>query len=127
MDAVSAGPISILVMGAHTNLGIFVMSNPELKKNVKHIYAMGGAVDSTMSGEIGNLFPQHSNPFAEFNIFADPFAAYTVTCVYIYICIYKIFSNFVGKRPFCYVRQYHLYFIEVCENITFILNKNNTR
>ena len=93
-EAVSVGPISILVMGAHSNVAIFLMSNPELKKNVEHIYAMGGAVESNNNNsaeiEIGNLFPQHSNPFAEFNFFVDPFAAYTVPLSH-YIILYYIY------------------------------------
>ncbi|XWS58257.1 hypothetical protein CRYUN_Cryun08bG0018400 [Craigia yunnanensis] len=89
MDAISSGPITVFLMGAHTNFAIFLMNNPHLKKNVKHIYAMGGSVRSNCpkndssenSGEcydIGNLYPQDSNPYAEFNIFSDPFAAYKV-------------------------------------------------
>lgn len=78
IDAISAGPITVFLMGAHTNLAVFLMTNPHLKKNVEHIYAMGGSIGPNMYGEIGNLYPQDSNPYAEFNIFQDPFAAYTV-------------------------------------------------
>ncbi|XP_068341174.1 nucleoside hydrolase 3-like isoform X3 [Pyrus communis] len=85
-DAISAGPITVFLMGIQTNFAIFLMTNPHLKKNIKHIYAMGGAVRSTcsgnassvMCGDIGNLFQQDSNPYGEYNIFGDPFAAYTV-------------------------------------------------
>ncbi|XP_022933721.1 uncharacterized protein LOC111441054 isoform X2 [Cucurbita moschata] len=88
-DAISAGPTTVFVMGAHTNLAIFLMTNPHLKKNIKHIYAMGGAIRQTCSpnadkshgktcNNIGNLWPPNANPYAEFNIFGDPFAAYTV-------------------------------------------------
>ncbi|PRQ42055.1 putative hydrolase [Rosa chinensis] len=73
-DAVSAGSISVFVLGTHTNLAIFLMTNPHLKKNIEHIYVMGGAIEPG----IGNLFPPDSNPYAEFNFFGDPFAAYTV-------------------------------------------------
>ncbi|KAK4775665.1 hypothetical protein SAY87_023626 [Trapa incisa] len=31
---------------AHTNLAIFLMSHPHLKKNINHIYVMGGGVRS---------------------------------------------------------------------------------
>ncbi|XP_017976295.1 PREDICTED: uncharacterized protein LOC18600329 isoform X1 [Theobroma cacao] len=89
IDAISSGPTTVFLLGAHTNFAIFLMSNPDLKKNVKHIYVMGGSVRSNCpkndssdnSGEcpnIGNLYPQDSNPYAEFNIFSDPFAAYKV-------------------------------------------------
>ncbi|KAJ1262843.1 hypothetical protein BS78_09G140700 [Paspalum vaginatum] len=68
----------------------------QLKRNVKHIYIMGGGVrsknptgccpkNSTTScmpqqcGDRGNLFTSYStNPNAEFNIFGDPFSAYQV-------------------------------------------------
>ncbi|OMO99027.1 hypothetical protein COLO4_13558 [Corchorus olitorius] len=89
INAISSGPTTVFLMGAHTNFAIFLMNNPHLKKNVKHIYAMGGSVrsncpkndSSDISKEcpnIGNLYPQDSNPYAEFNIFSDPFAAYKV-------------------------------------------------
>ncbi|KAK9933622.1 hypothetical protein M0R45_020810 [Rubus argutus] len=72
------------------------MNNPGLKKNIEHIYVMGGGVRSknptgccpknasssvypSRCGDPGNLFTVYtSNPYAEFNIFGDPFAAYQV-------------------------------------------------
>ncbi|XP_019437337.1 PREDICTED: uncharacterized protein LOC109343475 isoform X2 [Lupinus angustifolius] len=96
IDKISAGPITVLITGAHTNFAIFLMSNPHLKKNVKHIYIMGGGVRSSnptgccpenapsscvprQCGDHGNMFTDYNtNPYAEFNIFGDPFAAYQV-------------------------------------------------
>ncbi|XP_061994026.1 nucleoside hydrolase 3-like isoform X1 [Rosa rugosa] len=97
IDKISAGPkITVIVIGAHTNFAIFLMNNPHLKKNVKHIYVMGGGVRSKnptgccpknatstcvpeQCGDPGNLFTDYtSNPYAEFNIYGDPFAAYQV-------------------------------------------------
>ncbi|KDP40052.1 hypothetical protein JCGZ_02050 [Jatropha curcas] len=95
-DKISAGPITVFIIGAHTNFGIFLMKNPHLKNNVEHIYVMGGGVRSRnptgccpqnassscqprQCGDRGNLFTDYnSNPYAEFNIFGDPFAAYQV-------------------------------------------------
>lgn len=96
IEKISEGPISVILIGAHTNLAIFLMSHPHLKANIKHIYIMGGGVRSKnptgccpanssstcqprQCGDPGNLFTNyHSNPYAEFNIFGDPFAAYQV-------------------------------------------------
>lgn len=96
IDKVSAGPITVFIIGANTNFGIFLMSNPHLKKNIKHIYIMGGGVRSRnptgccpknssssclprQCGDRGNLFTDYtSNRYAEFNMFGDPFAAYQV-------------------------------------------------
>ncbi|KAL5541760.1 hypothetical protein UlMin_009470 [Ulmus minor] len=95
-DKISAGPITVFIIGAHTNFALFLMSHPHLKKNVEHIYVMGGGVRSknptgccpknasssctpTQCGDPGNLFTGYTtNPYAEFNIFGDPFAAYQV-------------------------------------------------
>ncbi|XP_076894912.1 nucleoside hydrolase 3-like [Bidens hawaiensis] len=96
IEKISAGPISLFVIGAHTNIAIFLMTNPHLKKNIEHIYVMGGGVRSKnptgccpknansscqpqLCGKHGNLYTCYkSNPYAEFNFFGDPFAAYQV-------------------------------------------------
>lgn len=96
IEKVSAGPTTLFMMGAHTNVAIFLMNNPHLKKNVEHIYIMGGGVRSSnptgccpknasstcvprQCGDHGNMFTDYNtNPYAEFNIFGDPFAAYQV-------------------------------------------------
>lgn len=95
METLSLGPTIVLLTGAHTNFAIFLMTHPELKKNVEHVFIMAGGVRSEnptgccpkndtscipeQCGDSGNLFTAYkSNPFAEFNLFADPFAAYQV-------------------------------------------------
>ncbi|XP_045831329.1 uncharacterized protein LOC123922676 [Trifolium pratense] len=96
IEKVSAGPTTLFVIGAHTNVAIFLMNNPHLKKNVERIYIMGGGVRSSnptgccpqntssscvpqQCGDRGNMFTDYNtNPYAEFNIFGDPFAAYQV-------------------------------------------------
>nr|GMD72662.1 uncharacterized protein LOC109168323 [Ipomoea batatas] len=81
MDTISAGPTTVFIIGVSTNLAMFLMSNPHLKQNVEHIYVMGGSVRAAGQGGdiIGNIFTDFaSNPYAEYNIFMDPFAAYQV-------------------------------------------------
>ncbi|KAH9621220.1 hypothetical protein KSS87_004134 [Heliosperma pusillum] len=96
MDVIKDGPTTVFLMGAHTNFALFLMSNPHLKKNVQHIYISGGGVRSQnptgccpnngttpckpeQCGDRGNIFTGFtSNPYAEFNMFGDPFAAYQV-------------------------------------------------
>jgi inosine-uridine nucleoside N-ribohydrolase len=97
VDKISEGPTTVILLGSHTNFALFLMSNPHLKHNIQHIYIMGGGVrsqnptgccpaNSTVAecqprqcGNRGNLFTDYtSNPYSEFNIFADPFAAYQV-------------------------------------------------
>ncbi|KAJ4955250.1 hypothetical protein NE237_012033 [Protea cynaroides] len=96
IDTISKGPITIFMIGTHTNIGIFLMTNPHLKKNIEHIYVVGGGVRSknptgccpknasspckpSQCGDHGNLFTAYTyNPNAEFNMFQDPFAAYQV-------------------------------------------------
>ena len=96
IDTISAGRTTILMTGTHTNVALFLMTNPHLKKNIEHIYVMGGGVRSKnptgccpknssttctpqQCGDRGNIFTTYtSNPYAEFNIFGDPFAAYQV-------------------------------------------------
>ena len=96
IDKILASPITVFLIGTHTNFAIFLMNNPHLKKHIKHIYVMGGGVrsknptgcclqNSSLScmpqqcGDRGNMFTDYtSNPYAEFNIFGDPFAAYQV-------------------------------------------------
>ncbi|GAU11089.1 hypothetical protein TSUD_197130, partial [Trifolium subterraneum] len=89
-------PTTLFIIGAHTNVAIFLMNNPHLKKNVEHIYIMGGGVRSSnptgccpknassscvpgQCGNHGNMFTDYNtNSYAEFNIFLDSFAAYQV-------------------------------------------------
>ncbi|XP_019701763.1 nucleoside hydrolase 3-like isoform X2 [Elaeis guineensis] len=96
IDTISAGPTTVILIGSHTNFALFLMANPHLKKNIEHIYIMGGGVRSEnptgccpknsstsciprQCGDHGNMFTAYtSNPYAEFNVFGDPFAAYQV-------------------------------------------------
>lgn len=96
IETISAGPTVVFLIGLHTNFALFHQSNPHLKKNVENIFIMGGGIRSKnpqgccpdnanpscqpqQCSDHGNLFTDFtSNPYAEFNIFMDPFAAYQV-------------------------------------------------
>lgn len=96
LEVLSKGPTVVLLIGSHTNFANLLMMHPEVKQNVERIYVMGGGVRShnptgccpagstatcvpTVCGDRGNLFDAtNTNPWAEFNIFCDPFAAYLV-------------------------------------------------
>ncbi|XP_047094168.1 uncharacterized protein LOC124706546 [Lolium rigidum] len=74
VDTLSAGPTTLLLLGTLTNAALLLMARPDLRGNVEHIYVSGGSVRAP-----GNLFTAYNaNPFAEFNVFGDPFAAYQV-------------------------------------------------
>ncbi len=64
----SEEPVTILALAPLTNVALAILLDPELKKNVKQILFMGGAVNV-----IGN-----DTPVASFNAAADPEAAYIV-------------------------------------------------
>ncbi|KAI3828578.1 hypothetical protein L1987_02682 [Smallanthus sonchifolius] len=80
IKTISEGPVTVFIAGAHTNLAIFLMTNPNLKTNIDHIYIMGGAVRLNKPNDNhSNMFTTvRSNPYAEFNFFMDPSAAYQV-------------------------------------------------
>uniref|UniRef100_A0ACD5THF0 Uncharacterized protein n=1 Tax=Avena sativa TaxID=4498 RepID=A0ACD5THF0_AVESA len=74
VDTVSAGTTTLLLLGTHTNAALLLMAHPHLRRNIERVYVSGGSVRAT-----GNLFTAYgANPFAEFNVFGDPFAAYQV-------------------------------------------------
>ncbi|KAI5083931.1 hypothetical protein GOP47_0000100 [Adiantum capillus-veneris] len=96
LEVLSRGRTTVILIGSHTNFATLLMTHPEVKKIVDRIFIMGGGVKSrnptgccpdgppstcvpTQCGNRGNLFDAYdTNPWAEFNIFTDPFAAYQV-------------------------------------------------
>ena len=58
------GELELLVIGPMTNIAIAISLYPQLKKQIKHIWFMGGAAKG------GNV-----SATAEFNIWVDPIAA----------------------------------------------------
>lgn len=66
------GQITIVALGPLTNIATAIRMDPNFAKNVKRIVIMGGAFASLPDGA-GNTTPN-----AEFNIWVDPEAAWTV-------------------------------------------------
>ena len=58
----------MIAVGPLTNVAIAMLADPDLAKNLHHLYIMGGNIEG-----IGNVTSS-----AEFNFHADPEAAYTV-------------------------------------------------
>jgi len=59
------GEITLITLGALTNVAAALLREPRVAKRVKDVYTMGGAV----------LVPGNTTPVAEFNIWGDPLAA----------------------------------------------------
>ncbi|XP_075539682.1 pyrimidine-specific ribonucleoside hydrolase RihA-like [Dermacentor variabilis] len=62
------GQLTLVFTGPLTNLAIALLSEPEIAKDIKHVYIMGGTLYAK-----GNVIPA-----AEFNFFTDPEAAFIV-------------------------------------------------
>jgi inosine-uridine nucleoside N-ribohydrolase len=140
IDTISDGPTTVILLGAHTNFAIFLMTCPELKKNVEHIYVMGGGVRSKnpvgcclksstscepsgQCGVVGNLFTGYmSNPYAEFNIFVDPFAAYQVHSDFLFeLILFCMRFNVLSKNNVSKRKKMH---VLTCRNELTIQNRN---
>jgi len=59
------GDVTLITLGALTNVASALLREPKFAKKVKEVYSMGGAV----------LVPGNTTPVAEFNIWGDPLAA----------------------------------------------------
>ena len=64
----SDGDLTIIALGPLTNVALAIQNEPDIMKQVKEIFVMGGAV------EVGG----NVTPYAEFNIYDDPRAANVV-------------------------------------------------
>ena len=68
--------ITFAAVGPQTNLATVLSIHPELKKKVKAVHIMGGALDAP--GNIREVASWKKNTTAEWNFFCDPLAAKTV-------------------------------------------------
>jgi pyrimidine-specific ribonucleoside hydrolase len=66
-------PVTIFVSGPCTNLAMALRLDPGIRKNIRAVVIMGGAVH--VPGNLSDLIPDPSNKTAEWNIYVDPQAA----------------------------------------------------
>ena len=69
----AAQPVAIFVSGPCTDLARALQLDPTIRKNIRAVYIMGGAV--YVPGNLSDLLPNPTNTSAEWNIYADPQAA----------------------------------------------------
>ena len=68
-------PVSILSIGAMSNIAEVIREKPALKRKIRRIVAMGGAVDVPGNIRVHGFTDNSPNTVAEWNIFIDPPAA----------------------------------------------------
>jgi len=71
-------PIEIIAVGALTNIASVIKTQPKLKKKIKRITSMGGAVDVPGNLRVHGFTDQQPNTKAEWNFYIDPVAAQIV-------------------------------------------------
>jgi len=69
----AAEPVTVFVSGPCTNLARALRLDPDIRKNIKAVTIMGGAVYAP--GNLSDLVPNPANTTAEWNIYVDPQAA----------------------------------------------------
>lgn len=69
----SSEPVTILAIGAGTNLGALLRDFPEIASKIANVVMMGGAI--RVAGNVNSTDPDYSNKVAEWNIFIDPLGA----------------------------------------------------
>jgi inosine-uridine nucleoside N-ribohydrolase len=65
--------VTIVAVGPLTNVAEAMLASPDIIDNIRMIYIMGGAIE--VEGNVGVSGVGINNPFAEWNIYADPHAA----------------------------------------------------
>jgi pyrimidine-specific ribonucleoside hydrolase len=69
----AAQPVTIIALGPLTNLAEVILADSDLIKKISMIYFMGGALD--VPGNLAELNRHLTNPYAEWNVYIDPYAA----------------------------------------------------
>lgn len=63
-------PVTIAAVGPQTNMASVLNQHPELKRKIRNVTIMGGAID--VPGNIRSVAPWIRNEVAEWNFFCDP-------------------------------------------------------
>lgn len=71
-------PVTLLALGPLTNLAEVFTADSTLIQKVAMTYIMGGALK--VPGNLAELKPRSKNPYAEWNIYIDPYAAALLFC-----------------------------------------------
>ena len=74
----SRKPVSILSIGAMSNIAEVLINKPRLAQKIRRIVAMGGAVDVPGNIRVHGFTENSPNTVAEWNLFIDPPAAKAV-------------------------------------------------
>lgn len=72
----SPTPVTLVALGPLTNIAQALQKAPLIKRNIRSIYIMGGALH--VPGNIHQVAPSNHNTTAEWNIYIDPVAAQIV-------------------------------------------------
>lgn len=75
---VATDPVTMIALGPLTNLAEVFTADSTLIKKVAMLYIMGGALQ--VPGNLAELNPRSKNPYAEWNIYIDPYATDLVFC-----------------------------------------------
>lgn len=69
----SSQPVTVLALGPLTNLALALQKKPNIKKKIRQIYMMGGAIN--VPGNVMAVDKTIKNTAAEWNLYIDPLAA----------------------------------------------------
>lgn len=72
----AAGDVVLVALGPMTNIAELLLKNPALAQRITMIYQMGGAL--AVGGNLHDMPVSVDNPYAEWNIYIDPYAANVV-------------------------------------------------
>ncbi len=119
----ASAPVTILAIGPLTNIAQALQKAPQIKKKIRAIYIMGGAIQTI--GNISAIDPKSDNLTAEWNIYIDPLAAQIVLSQKIPVVLVPL--DITNQLPidmnfYNAIKQRHK---SPAANFVFVLLKNN--